>query len=262
MIRLCMFRDCDPWHPPDSTGRNKIGLISTKDVVIYPLRSRVVRRPLAAVLNHRGIQLFERPTPAPDLEERVDVFIEQNVPNAVLLQNATKALLSGGDESFFEHPIRLPILAPISEDERQRKWVELTNKIQDGDLVQVFDSESAISRLIAKFDGGTWSHSAGYIGHGEVVEALTSGVTVRSLETYNDTKYRMGLYRIPGVTPEQAEAMRLLGLLQLGKPYAWRKVMRLALRKLIGTADLHRTPFLISPNDLVASARWFPVLFV
>jgi hypothetical protein len=34
-LRLCCFRDHDPWHKPDDTGMNKIGFITDADTVIF-----------------------------------------------------------------------------------------------------------------------------------------------------------------------------------------------------------------------------------
>ena len=48
-----------------------------------------------------------------------------------------------------------------------------------GDSIMLIDTASVVSRLLAYFDHGVWSHEATWIGDGKVHEATTSGVVER-----------------------------------------------------------------------------------
>ena len=83
-------------------------------------------------------------------------------------------------------------------------------------------------------------------------EAIPPRVSERPIEIYRNPRYRLGVYRVKGITPDQAELMISFTHRQLGKPYAYRKVLRLALWKLFGGRPKKSSGgfFLISPNDM------------
>ena len=39
-MTMCCFLDGDSSHPPDSTGMNKVGYITSDDNVVFPFRKR------------------------------------------------------------------------------------------------------------------------------------------------------------------------------------------------------------------------------
>ena len=254
MVRLCSFRDHDPWHKPDDTGMNKVGFVTDADNVIYPLRMKLVERPLKTVSRRKLFRVYERQSSS-ELTQRIRSFFENNAPNPLLFNRAVGALIKPGGESFFDDPIKLPRLQPISREEWEARWNTFVLLPKPGDLIQVFDSESTISTLIARFDNGTWSHSASYVGDGRICESITSGVVERAIESYKAPRYRLGLYRAPGLTDSQAESLCSRSRSQVDKPYAWGKVTALALRKLLGIAIPFGVPRYTSPNDMVAGGN-------
>src|SRR6202041_910029 len=97
--------------------------------------------------------------------------------------------------SFWQHPIKLPMLKPISKEEHEHRWVQGAALVQKGDLIFTFDTQSLISRVITYFDQGAWSHTGSYTGDGHIIEAIGEGVVERNIEAYHSPKYRMGIYR-------------------------------------------------------------------
>ena len=162
---------------------------------------------------------------------------------------------------FFDSPIRLPKLAGISENYRQERWEQALAIARAGDCVQVLDTTSILSRSIARIDHGTWSHTALYEGAGQVIEAITTGVTERSIEAYNRPGVRVGFYRQSGTTPEQIDRTIWSSRSQLGKPYAWEKVAKLALHKILLDV-VPIKPSDVSPNDIIAMSDFALVALV
>jgi hypothetical protein len=159
-------------------------------------------------------------------------------------------MLREANFAYFDNPIRLPKLKPISADEHRRRWAEMTVSIQRGDLVQVLDTSSRVSRLIAKIDLGTWSHSARYIGNGNVFEVITSGPVTRSISSYADRPYRIGIYRAPNLSEDDLARMDAHDQSVLGKPYAWRTVLILGWKKIL-RLEKYKS-YEVSPNDLLS----------
>jgi hypothetical protein len=145
----------------------------------------------------------------------------------------------------------LPILTPITPSEHETRWNTLLRTLQRGDFVFTLDTRSIASRLIAYLDQGTWSHVGTYTGEGRIIEAITSGVTERSIEAYHHHRYRLGVYRLPG-SAEQFDKMIEWSRSQLGKPYALRKALRLGIRMILGMRSDPIETRQVGPNRAIA----------
>jgi Permuted papain-like amidase enzyme, YaeF/YiiX, C92 family len=117
--------------------------------------------------------------------------------------------------------------------------------------VFTLDTGGIGSRLITYLDQGTWSHVGSYVGEGRIIEAITSGVTERSIEAYHHPRYRLGIYRLPG-SPEQFDKMIEWSRSQLGKQYAFKKVLRLGIRMILGIWPDPIEPRQVTPNRAIA----------
>lgn len=177
------------------------------------------------------------------------MFFTENVLNPRLM-NLGLRTLTWGDLAFFDHPIRLPKLRPIDAQEHEKRWLHLLSCVRAGDTLEVLDESSVVSRLIAKIDIGTWSHTATYVGDGRVVEAITSGVAERSIGVYRMQQYRIGIYRLPDLQQESLAKMLQFARAQIGKGYNWSGVTRVALKKLLRLNLYQGGQFNFSPNDL------------
>ncbi len=250
MMRLCTFRDRDIWFKPDSTGHNKVGYMTADDLVIYPVRSHFVfedAHRLVKRVRRRELKVLQLRWPV-DKEKQVDRFFTENVPNLNLLTRGIKEVGTGNVE-YFENPLKLPRLNPITPDEHETRWVGLLADIRPGDLVQVFDQGNRLSRLISQFDVGTWSHTAMYCGNGIIQEVITSGFAERPLTVYKSQNYRLGVYRHPNMTKEKAAMAYIFGRSQSRAKYNWAGAVRIGLKRLLGVTNQRNSD--VSPNDLI-----------
>jgi hypothetical protein len=247
MTRLVLFRGgFDPWHRPDETGLSKTGYVTATGMVIHPRRSRLAQTPLKKIVKsrHRFIDMPNHPHSA-----QIEEFFTSNVINNKLY---VRALLEIGNvnSTFWNNPIKVPILTPITPEEHEARWNRMVELLQKGDGIFTFDTKSLSSRVIAYLDQGTWSHIATYSGNGQICEAITPGVVERSVEAYRDSRYRLGAYRVRGASSEQIDAMVAAGRSQIGKRYNFRSVLRLGMRLALGAwpANTRRD---ITPNILI-----------
>ena len=247
LMKFCCFLDSDRLHPKDSTGFNKVGYITSSGMVIFPFRRRFVSKPLQ---EFKGIPLELNIMAISDERmQQVDLFFRGNVLNPTLMGRAFNAICRGALD-FFDDPIKLPMLNPITHAERLQRWEKALSVIEIGDLVQIVDQRSMVSRFIAKIDRGCWSHTAGYVGEGQITEAITSGVTERPIEVYNKDSIRLGVYRMDGIDAEHANIFVAHARSRLGNPYGWLQAFRTGVEKVFRYSP-ERKPTIPSPNDLI-----------
>ena len=195
-VRLIAFRDSDRvWYRVDETGFNKVGYVTRKDTVIHPRWNRgLAETPLPRVLRCPH-EFRERAALTKDEVENIEIFFTQNTPSIELFNLGFSALLTASELSFFETPIRIPALEDISRLEFQKRWETFSSTLRPADMVAAIDTKSLTSRMIARFDHGTWSHVGTYTGDGTILEAIKDGVVERDIEVYRNPRYRLGLYR-------------------------------------------------------------------
>lgn len=244
------FKDWDRSHKASAGGHNKFGFLTGDGVLIYPFRrrTRIIQYERFPKTPHRWV-----PVNLEAHEKNVTTFFTGNVQSADLFHLGVKAVASR-EWSFFDDPVKLPLLKPISSEEFESRWLQLIDTVAVGDLIFTFDSSSWISRLIAYGDCGTWSHVASYVGQGQICEAISAGVVERSMEVYHDPKYRLGLYRGP-TDAEQISKMVAFTKSQIGKRYNYRGALRLGFRKLLNVQPRTLRPRDMSPNDLAMRLR-------
>jgi hypothetical protein len=192
-------------------------------------------------------RLPHRKVPVPDELNAncVERFFVENFQTVDLFNQGLISIIRG-EFGYFSNPIKLPRLDPIRIDERNFRWNELKLLVRRRDLLFTFDTKSLFSKLISLVDDGPWSHTAMCTGEGTVIEAITSGVQERPLESYANHRYRVGLYRPIGLreTDESLEFLRS----QIGKPYGYSKAALAGVQKLF---RIRR--FAPTPNDLAVS---------
>jgi hypothetical protein len=259
-VRLITFRDLDRvWYRVDVTGFNRVGYITRKNTVIHPRWNRgLTETPLTSIQRHPH-RLLQRVAKTQTEADNVESFFTQNTPSVELFNLGLQAITSANDLSFFENPIRIPILDDISPQEFERRWETFSLTLRRADTVFVLDTKSLISRLIARFDHGTWSHVGVYSGEGTIVEAITAGVVERNVDVYHDPRYRLGIYRHKTLDSKGAKDLVDAMRSQLGKGYNFPAVVRLAIVKVLGLRPSggKRPPRLDerTPNDAARAER-------
>jgi hypothetical protein len=249
------FRDYDRvWYRVDETGFNKVGYLTRRNSVIYPRWNRgLVERPLRRVERYPHA-LFGRVAETLAQADNVEAFFTQNLPSIELFNLGMQALANRSDLSFFESPIRIPVLDDINSAEFERRWELLSSTVRAGDIVAVLDTRSVISKLIARFDHGTWNHVGTYSGERMLLEATTAGVGENDIVKYRDPRYRLGIYRHKNITDEMAGSAVGFMRSQVGRRYNFHGVIRLAILKVLGLQS-GGNPRDVSPNDMARSER-------
>lgn len=255
---LIVFRYPDSTDKPASNGFNKVGYITSDGNVIFTIRNKVVRRNLAEILKlpHSAAQFSDPSKDQVDFDRaNLDRFFMDNFQTPDLFNTGLTAIKIQ-DVAYFDRPIKLPRLEAIDDNLRTRRWNELKRAIQKGDLLFTFDSKSLSSKLISWVDNGPWSHCATCSGDGTVIEAITSGMVERPIDSYAPSRYRLGLYRLRRGTFD-ADKMIAFSRAQLGKPYNYRGALRAGFEKLT-----NRRRTVPTPNDLASNPDFNLVIYV
>lgn len=255
-VKQVIFRDWDllykrPFYPVTWREGNKIGYVCRDGTVLYPYRWGMRAASLESITaHHKKCALWEIPLPSL-LDDNIEIFHTQNYPNPQLFFHAIRALKD--DLGYFDHPIKLPRLAPISAVEFEARWATLESAIRAADSLFTIDTKSRVSRLIARLDGGPWSHVATFLGDGLLHEAVAPRVTLTPLSHYHDPRFRLGLYRVPGeIASEKIDALRMFAVSTVGDRYNYHGMIKVGLRKLIlQNPKRHSNERLqISPNEM------------
>lgn len=255
-IYFVSFRDFDRlWYRVDETGFNKVGYVTQRGTVIHPRLNRgLTETPLTRI--RRFPHILRRRTASAQAEvDNVERFFTENKPSIELFNSGMAAIATEQDLSFFDNPIRIPVLDIITHEAFEHRWAVFRSILRPADIIGVIDTRSLISRLIARFDHGTWSHVGCYSGDGTILEAFSAGVVERDIEVYYDQKYRLGVYRASSLHMEGAEAVVRYQRSQLGARYNYRGVFRLAMFKIFGIQPTGSGAKNVSPNDLARSER-------
>lgn len=242
---LLRLLDNDPRFPVDETGSNKVGYLSRDGMVYFENGRGVAIRSLWSIRARirAEIEMLGEINFAV-----IDAFFASNRMTPISFQVGLKALVRS-DFEFFENPIRWPIFAAISENERCARWSFLARSAMPGDLIFLSDRGSVTSRLMAALDGGVWSHMAICCGGGRFLDARPGGVAEHNMEEWAESHYRLALYR-PRMRPEKIQALMTFHRDQIGCGYNYFGVLLTWVRKLFG--DVERIP---TPNDFAMFMR-------
>jgi len=238
---LIAFQDNDKSHSPDETGYNKVGYITHSNSVIFQYKKRMVRKELS-ILKKRPHQLISIDNNVLDMN-KVHAFFEYNILTVELFHIGLTQLLEV-NSAYFNYPIKLPKHNKINIKDHDEKWGKLVLEHKKGDTLFTFDTDSLFSKIISFVDKGPWSHVAMCTGEGTIIEALTSGVQERSIEVYENPKYRVGLYRFRAGVPDPEKGVAF-GRAQIGKPYNFSGAAIAGIQKIF----MHRR-IAPTPNDV------------
>jgi len=123
MPALVMFRDWDlrykpPLYDVNWSEYNKTGYVSDAGWVVYPFGYSLRKERLETIQKKKHTLV---PLSFMSNLENIETFFTQNRPNADLFFQGLQAL-GRRDNSFFDSPIKLPMLQPIHADEFEKRW--------------------------------------------------------------------------------------------------------------------------------------------
>jgi hypothetical protein len=262
MTALVTFRDWDLCYKPplyrevNWTEYNKTGYVSKSGWVIYPYGRSVRSQPLERITKKRHTMV---PLNFMANLDDIDKYFTHNRPSAELFFRGLLALTKR-DQTYFDFPVRLPILPPTTPQEFEERWQRMEKIVRPADCIMTFDTTSYISKIIAAVDRGVWSHVAGYAGDGNVFEMTASGLLERPLNTYRSPKYRIGLYR-PATSTGDPNDPRIGVFLAWSRArigrlgYDYPAVAKIGLRKLLGIQQRKPNDLEVTPNDMARSEQ-------
>lgn len=104
-------------------------------------------------------------------------------------------------------PLRDNELFPASptyanDEQYEIAWTAFVAALNPMDTLFTACKTEPMSRFIAWYTGGPWSHVAVYVGNGEIWESVTSGVRTCSVDVYKGRQFRVGAYRHIGLLNE------------------------------------------------------------
>lgn len=249
-----LFLNTRDTNPENATGCNHIGIILQDDSVVFCRRRR------ATSLSVSKLRLS---TPRMHLLKPKDAAVRNSILRYFNLHRNNPRLLELGFISLSSPTLKVldsveimpNVREPLSAQEHERAWQRVTSRLEPMDFIFTYDTTSFVSRIIAWIDSGSWSHVGVYVGDGQIVEAISSGVIRRSLDVYRTSKIRLGVYRVVSVNEEGKQKAIFWYNQQVGKPYNYAGVIRLAFRKVV---DRYlsirwsiRSPRDLSPNDMI-----------
>ena len=219
-IYLVSFRDSDRmWYPVDETGFNKVGYLTRRQTVIHPWFNHRLRETAETRIRIYPHTFFQRAAHSQSELDNVERFFTENKPSIELFNSGMAAIVKQNDLTYFENPIRIPVLDPITVEEFDKRWQTFCSILRLGDIIAVIDNKSILSRLIAHFDRGTWSHVGVYSGEGKLVEAVLQGVVEGEIEDYHSPRYRLGVYRRKNLRLGNAQEVVARMRSQIGAKY-------------------------------------------
>jgi hypothetical protein len=103
------------------------------------------------------------------------------------------------EDSFFP-----PDVTYANDKEYEAAWQHLVSSLQPRDIVFTFNRKSLISKVIAKFTHGPFSHCAVHAENGIIHEIVTSGTRMVNIDVYKGRDFRVAVFRHYGKAPDMA----------------------------------------------------------
>jgi hypothetical protein len=133
----------------------------------------------------------------------LEKYFAENKDNPFAVQNVMNCIPKGRK---LENLTQFPPLNAVKNETNQKRAIEhMYNEARIGDSIFTFNRKSGISRYIRKIDKGPWSHVGLVDKDKNIVEMTTSGIAKSDFLSLCDPSLDVGLYRIRGLTPDNAE---------------------------------------------------------
>ena len=260
-----IFFDKKTQKPPGKkTGCNQIGIFISHNKILFCRKRTVIELNFNELAGSNvSIVAYKDTTLLPKIAR----FFDSNRDNYRLFALGTNALFCH-NYKVFNVPEIMPKFGKqqIPDSEYEASWNRLISKMQKGDTIFTFNSKSLISKIIAKIDNGSWSHTGTYVGNGEISEMISTGYTKRSVEVYKQKHIHIGIYRFHQITPEQqgsiddfvVECNEMYG----GQGYPFFRALKLGIRTLLHLTDGKYRPQDFTPNGIVYAGTHFLVDYI
>jgi hypothetical protein len=204
LMDVILFFDWASTRPQDENGQNQWAFVVNDDEALY-YREKVHSLPLSDVHKLDSPTVVHRfPKEVADLIAPVLVKYRHNPMMFQVVVNHLQCnnLLPVIEGAFFPEDVTYG-----NDEDYEEAWQRLIGSLQPRDAIFTFDRRSFLSRAIAKFTHGPFSHCAVYAGDGIIHEIVTSGTRMVDIEVYKGRGYRVAAYRHYGRAPNTIEEM-------------------------------------------------------
>lgn len=251
---IITFFDKKTKLPPDKSECNQIGILMENNEVLFSRNRKVIEINANKI---KATKMFIIPIADKELSLKIRNYFKINGKDYRRF-NAGLGAIVRQRINFFDYPVIFPELTKWnSEDEYERSWGNLVAQLQPADCICTFNEKNMISRFICFIDKGPWSHTAIYIGDGEISEAISCGVVKRKIDVYKNKHIHIGIYRSLDLSADQKKDIIGWSLSSIGVKYDYMGVILLGLKKIFG---IHSNK--PSPNDLICLHCFYLVYYI
>jgi len=257
---LIFFYDEFSNYPPSNeTGYNQTGIFISESEILCRRKRRVYSVFYDELI---GREVVISKIKNKEASPKIIRFFKKTRSNYRLFQCGLNALQFENYRLFDSENI-MPIFKKYeSVEEYNGEWSRIIPFMKKGDLINIYQSTNFISKLIAKIDDGSWSHSAMYMGGHIIAEVISKGLVKRKIESYKNIDTHIGIYR--HINSEEADWSKLDDFHEkyVGSKYGYLKAIICGVRTYLGLTDDKYDPIDNTPNGLVYMGTHYLVDFI
>ena len=261
---LILFFDKKTKEPPGpKTGCNQTGVLISEQTILYCRNRKIVHIEIDDLIGSKVTILGLKDKTK---SEKIINYFKKSKSNYRLFKLGVRALMQH-NMKVFDDPYIMPKLRKYGyEDEHQKNWDRVYSKLQKSDFIFTYNSKSLISKIIARIDKGSWSHSGIYVGNGEIFEAISKGVVKRKIDVYRNKHIHLGIYRSIDyellTNNDIDEILDTFYVESLGLKYGFHKALILGIRTLLGLTEDKFSLTDLTPNGLIYVGNLYLVDFI
>ncbi|TGL10274.1 YiiX/YebB-like N1pC/P60 family cysteine hydrolase [Leptospira levettii] len=237
-------------RPKGINDENEIGVYLGEEIILYRNKKKFYKENILT-LEKNIISVMTTSRKFPQLAE----FLDQNKDYYRTFELGLGATCEKYDERILNYPNFVPE-KNISNENFELLWDCIWEKIQPGDLIFTRTEDSWLSKCIANFDLGYWSHVGTIIDSEHLIEATTKGVIQSKISDYKKKNVRIGIYRMLNYNQETIERLLSFAKSTVGAKYNYKGVLKLFIKKSLNLKLRARE---LSPNDLCFSGNFYPI---
>jgi hypothetical protein len=204
LMDIIIFFDWVSLTPVDESGCNQWAFVVNDKEALY-IRGKVHSITLSEAYKLDSVTVIHR-FPV-EVAKFIAPFLLKYRNNLMMFQICVNHLQCNNLAPFIYGGFFPPDTSYESDEEYEQAWQHLIGSLQPRDAIFTFDRRSLLSKAIAKFTHGPFSHCAVYAGEGIIHEIVTSGTRMISIDVYKGRHYRVAVYRHYGKPPDTVEEM-------------------------------------------------------
>jgi hypothetical protein len=204
LLDIIIFFDWASTSPVDASGCNQWAFVVDENQALY-IRGKVRSVPLGdvhkldnATVIHRIPEALGKLVAPILLKYKNNPMMFQIVINHMQCNNFVPIIF----DEFFPPDVRY-----ATNEEYEAAWQQMVASLEPRDLIFTFNRKSFVSKIIATFTHGPFSHCAVHAEDGVISEIVTSGTRMVHIDIYKGREFRVAVFRHYGKAPDAKEEM-------------------------------------------------------